>query len=197
MYTKLTENTNANAITFHMTASDDLASTLAKLTTATQDEFRIEAAKLFEFAERLGLDGARLSTAVKMPARNRLLTIAQVLRHRYSISYMRDGYADALMFEGTELEMRRKRYAMRRAGMKVLRVDDECVLETGYKFGSVCPLRGTTYTFGTVWGDRIEGAPHLISRVLKGLAKHEQVVYSAKDDLLDKAAMRYAAMVAA
>ncbi len=184
MFTKLYPVTDTNQVTFFLSANDELRAVLSSVDSSTQDLFRIEARRLFNFADRLGLNPT-LSTKLWMPKGNRVITIARVSRDQYRIEFRSAfGGRDFEHFTGTEKALRRHLHEMRKR-TKIFSVEKQIAVEYGYQFGSADLSGSNPYTFGTVWTDRIEGQPHLITRMLKTLAKYELAVNSAKDSLLE------------
>ena len=196
MFTKLSPVTDNTQITFNLGANDALRYLLANVNSGTQDSFRVEAGKLFDFASRLGLDDVKLATALKMPNKDRLITIERVLRKQFKIVFKADGETGIERFNGTDKELKRKLHDMRKAGKRPVRSEEEAVLAVGYKIGSASHSKANPYTFGIVWANAIEGAPQLIGRMLSTLAKYEQAVNSAKDDLLSETAKKFAVVAA-
>lgn len=187
MFTKLYPVTDTNQVTFFLSANDELRAVLNSVDSSTQDSFRIEARRLFNFADRLGLNPT-LSTKLWLPRRNRIITIARVSRDQYRIEFRNSfGGRDFEHFTGTEKALRRHLHDMRKQRVKVLSVEKQITVEYGYQFGSADLSGSNPYTFGIVWTDRIEGQPHLITRMLKILAQYELAVNSAKDSLLELA----------
>lgn len=190
MFTRLYPVNDENQITFFMTQNDEIRQVLGEVTEMVQTHFRCEAFKLFRFASRLGLEGT-LTTSLRMPKGNRVITVSRVTRDQYRIDFKTVFGIDCDHFIGTERELRKQLHQMRKNGVKILHTEHEMVVADGYQFGSADVSGANPYTFGTVWADRIEGKPQLILRMLKTLSKCELVLSSAKDDLLERAAEKF------
>lgn len=196
MYMKLYPVNEPTQVTFYMDSDPELRSLLEQVTSSTQDKFCTEAWNLFQFADRLGLDGTKLVTELKLRNTERRMTIQCVPYNQYRIFYRDGGFVGFERFNGTEKDLKKELRAMRMAGQKPIRTEIEIELSRGYKFGSIKEDRTRPFTFGTVWGDRVEGKPHLITRMLKTLAQHERALSTAKDDLLEQVARKLEPSVA-
>lgn len=187
MFTKLYPENEIHQITFFNEEDDsELRSLMGNVTSMTQDSFRDAAFKLFQFASRLGLDDCKLATSLKMNNQSRHITIQRVPYNQYKIVYKVGSEVDFIRFNGTERALKKKLRTMKRNGMRPVGTELEIELGSGYKFGSESERGENPYTFGVVWSNRIEGKPHLITRMLRTLFQYEQAINSAKDDLLEQ-----------
>lgn len=75
MFTKLSTQENNNVLYLETEEGEKLNKTLTHLTELRQEEMLAEAAKIREFAARLGLDESKLETGIEVKGRNRVITL--------------------------------------------------------------------------------------------------------------------------